>query len=140
MNCPFCNIDSKKTHILKKGKFVRVIFSNPRLMPRHLLIVPKEHVEKISELPKEEQLELWKTVVEFQEKILSKVSSGCHIRQNCRPFQKQSKLKVHHLHIHLQPRELFDELYQKCQVFETNVFKDLPTQELKKFLKIFSTK
>ena len=140
MDCPFCNINSERTHVLKEGKFVRVIFSNPSLMPGHLLVVPKRHVEKISELRKEEQQELWKTVIEFQEKILTKVSSGCDIRQNCRPFQKQSKVKVHHLHIHLQPRELFDELYQKCQIFETDIFKDLPSRELNKFLKIFSTK
>ena len=56
MDCPFCNINSEKTRILEDKKFVRVIFSNPRLMPGHLLIIPKRHVEKISELNKEEQM------------------------------------------------------------------------------------
>ena len=139
MNCRFCNINPQKTQILKEGKFVRVIFSNPRLMPGHLLIVPKRHVCKFSELNKEEQQELWQTIIEFQKKILKRVSSGCDIRQNCRPFQKSSKLKVNHLHVHLQPREIFDELYKKCQIFETDMFKELSSKELKKFLKIFST-
>jgi len=137
-DCPFCNIDPVKTRILDEGKYVRVIFSNPRLMPGHLLIVPKRHVEKPSDLRPEEHRELWNKVVEFQEKILTKISSGCDIRQNCRPFQKQSKVKVHHLHVHLQPRELFDKLYQKCQIFETDIFQELPTTELKKLQKIFS--
>lgn len=109
-------------------------------MPGHLLVVPKRHVEKISNLNKNEQEELFKTIIEFQEKILSKVASGCDIRQNYRPFQKQSRLKVHHLHFHLHPRELFDELYEKCQVFEKDVFKDLFSEELDKMLKIFSEK
>ena len=138
MDCPFCNINSEKTRILEDKQFVRVIFSNPRLMPWHLLIVPKRHVEKLSELNKEEQKELFETIVEFQEKILSKIASGCGIRINYRPFQKQDNLKVNHLHVHLHPRELFDELYEKCQIFEKDVFKDLSPEELNEMLKIFS--
>ena len=57
MECPFCNINSEKTRIVKDKEFVRVIFSNPRLMSGHLLIVPKRHVEKTSELNEEEQKE-----------------------------------------------------------------------------------
>ena len=69
MDCPFCNINPEKTRILKDKKFVRVIFSNPCLMPGHLLIVPKRHVEKLSELNEEEQKELFETIIEFQEKF-----------------------------------------------------------------------
>jgi len=54
MKCPFCNINSEKTCIIKDKEFVRVIFSNPRLMPGHLLIVPKRHIEKTSESNNEE--------------------------------------------------------------------------------------
>ena len=138
MECPFCNIDLEKTRILKDKKFVRVIFSNPRLMPGHLLIVPKRHVEKLSELNGEEQKELFETIIEFQEKILSKIASGCDIKINYRPFQEQDNLKVNHLHVHLHPRELFDELYEKSQIFEKDIFKDLTPEELDKMLKIFS--
>ena len=70
MNCPFCNIDKEKTIILKNGKNNFVIFSNPRLMPGHLLVVPKRHVEKLSQLSKAEINELLNFVIEFQEKIL----------------------------------------------------------------------
>ena len=138
MRCPFCSIDSERTRILEDKKFVRVIFSNPRLMPGHLLIIPKRHVEKLSELNEEERKELFETIIEFQEKILSKVASGCDLRINYRPFQKQNNLKINHLHVHLQPRELFDELYKKSQIFEKDVFKDLIPKELNKMLKIFS--
>ncbi|RLJ00715.1 MAG: hypothetical protein DRP06_01335 [Candidatus Aenigmatarchaeota archaeon] len=69
-NCPFCNINPEKTQILKNGDSVRVIFSNPCLMPGNLLVIPKRHVEKISDLNEEEQQELFKTIIEFQEKFL----------------------------------------------------------------------
>ncbi len=136
--CPFCNINKEKNRIIKAGKYVWVIMSNPRLVEGHLLVVPKRHVEKLSELNNDEKDELVNTTIEFQELILKKYASGCDIRQNCRPFQKESKLKVNHLHIHLQPRELFDELYKVSQIYEKELFKDLGDKEIKKFTKLFS--
>lgn len=135
MECPFCNISTKNRHIIQEGKNVVVILSNPRLMPGHLLVVPRRHVEKIAELKKEEQEELMQTTIDFQEKIIEKVAVGCDIRQNYRPFQKQSNLKVNHLHIHLQPRKLYDELYEKYQKFETNMFKEISPEEAKEITK-----
>ena len=135
MECPFCSINDEKTRILKEYKYVRVIFSNPRLMPGHLLVIPKRHVEKISELNEKERKELFDVMIKYQEKIL-KHFSGCDIRQNNRSFQKQGTLKVNHLHIHLQPRKFKDELYYQCQKYETKIFKKLSENELKKYSKI----
>lgn len=106
-------------------------------MKGHLLVVPKRHVQKISELSKAERKELFDFVIYFQEKILTGFASGCDIRQNLRPFQKQSDLKVDHLHIHLQPREFKDNLYQKCQIYETDIFEKLEKTERKEVLKFF---
>ena len=136
MSCPFCNIDSEKTKIIKSGEHALVIFSNPRLMPGHLLVVPKRHVEKLSELSEDERKELLDLTMEFQEKILEKIAGGCDIRQNCRPFQKQSDLKVNHLHIHLQPKNFKDELYSKCQIHETEIFQKLSEEESEEMLKM----
>jgi diadenosine tetraphosphate (Ap4A) HIT family hydrolase len=136
MSCPFCDINKEKTRILAEKKYISIIFSNPRLMPGHLLITPKRHVERLSELDNNEQEELFATIVEYQEKILKNVSSGCDIRQNYRPFQKQDNLKVNHLHIHLQPRELYDELYKKSQIHETEIFEEITKEELERTMKL----
>lgn len=130
MICPFCEIDKEKTRIIYKGKHCLVILSNPRLMPGHLLVVPKRHVEKLSELKEVERKELFELTIKFQEEILKKIANGCDIRQNYRPFQKQTNLKIHHLHIHLQPREFKDELYSVSQTYETDLFKPLNESEL----------
>ena len=132
MNCPFCEINKEKTRIIKKGRYCYVCFSNPGLMEGHLLIIPKRHVERISELNKEEREELINFVVEYQEKILDNIAKGCDIRQNYRPFQVQNKLKLDHLHIHLLPREFEDELYLKSQIFEKSIFKELTQEEIDK--------
>ena len=130
MDCPFCKIKDK-TRVIKEGRTVFVAFSNPRLMPGHILVIPKRHIEKLSELNPEEREEMFDMVIAFQKKILDKISSGCDIRQNYRPFQQQDDLKVNHLHIHLQPREFKDELYSKCQKFERDIFSALTEDEIK---------
>lgn len=136
MNCPFCDIiDNNPERILREKENVIVISSNPRLMYGHLLVIPKRHVEKLSQLNEEEIKELWRTLIEFQEKILGNIAPGCDIRINYRPFQKQDGLKVNHLHVRLEPRELFDELYEKCQIYEKEVYKDLPEEDRKKLRK-----
>ena len=137
MKCPFCEINKEKTVIINEGKNTRVILSNPKLMQGHLLVIPKRHVEKISQLEKNEREELFDKVIEFQEKILVKIAKGCDIRQNFRPFQKEDNLKVNHLHIHLQPREFEDKLYNKSQIFEKQIFSELTKQEKDKIIKIF---
>lgn len=50
---------------------------------------------------------------------------------------KQSRLKIDHLHFHLLPREFEDELYQKCQIYETDIFRMLTEEEKEKLIKYF---
>lgn len=132
MNCPFCNIvNNEPERIIEEKENVVVLLSNPRLMYGHTLVIPKRHVEKPSQLSKEESNELWETVVEYQEKILDKIAPGCDIRQHYRPFIGQSATKVNHLHVHLQPRENEDELYEKAQIHHEEIFEDLSDEDRK---------
>lgn len=125
--------------MVTEGRYVFTALSNPRLMPGHLLIIPKRHIEKPSELTGEERAELFEMVITFQEKILQKVATGCDIRQNCRPFLPQGKLKVNHLHFHLLPREFEDELYSKSMIYEKTIFQNLPEEEAAKFQQIYGS-
>ena len=138
MPCPFCDILQNNTErIVKKNSHSFVILSNPRLMPGHLLVIPNRHVEKMSDLNAHEKHDLLETVIDFQEKILKKLSNGCDISQHYRPFIQQGKLKINHLHVHLRPRELEDALYERAQKFERDVFQDLDDEELKRFISLF---
>ena len=55
-SCPFCNWD--KSLLIKDGKLVYVQLSNPRPVDGHLLVIPKRHIEQLSELNVEEREEL----------------------------------------------------------------------------------
>jgi histidine triad (HIT) family protein len=139
MNCPFCDILTKNTErIIRESKHAFVVLSNPRLVPGHLLVIPKRHVEKFSELPEEERTELFSEAIKLEEIILEKFASGCDMSQHYRPFIKQNRLKVNHLHIHLRPRESEDELYQKVMKYERDVFTDVSKEEFEKYKHIFS--
>lgn len=135
-NCPFCDINKEKSRIIRRYKYCFVMFSNPRLMEGHLLVVPKRHVEKLSDLNKNELQELIDVTTKYQEKILKNISPGCDISHHYRPFIKNNKLKVEHLHIHLRPRFDHDELYQKSQIHEKQIFKTLPKLEINKIMKL----
>jgi histidine triad (HIT) family protein len=133
MDCPFCDNELLRGRILEETDSCFVILSNPRLTPGHTLVIPKRHVEKLSELTSEEHSSLLDKVIEYQEKIVSKLASGCDIRQNYRPFLPQGKIKVNHIHFHLLPREFEDNYYHKCQKYEKDLWEDLSKKEEQKF-------
>lgn len=129
-SCPFCTSAREEQRILKEGKYAYVIFSNPRLMPGHLLVIPKRHIEgRIEELSQEERDEIMDFLAEFQAKILVKLAPGCDIRQNYKPYLENSRTHVNHMHFHLQPRAYEDQVYEKADVHRNPLFKELPEEE-----------
>jgi len=136
-DCPFCT-KVKEHGILKEGKHMYVIFSNPRLMPGHLLVISKRHVQRLSQLDEEERKELIDLVVEYEEKILEKLSSGCDIRQNHKPYVENSRTSVKHFHFHLHPRELNDELHEVVDPHRKPLYRDLPDEEKERLFKLFA--
>lgn len=138
MDCPFCKIITEHTErIIRQTDISFTVLSNPRLMPGHLLVIPKKHVEKFSDLTKEERIDLFDEVIFLEDVMLKNVASGCDVSQHYRPFIVQNRLKVNHLHIHIRPREFKDELYEKVQKFENDVFTDIEDGEYEKYKQIF---
>ena len=134
INCPFCNLD-EEARVLAQGKKVFVILSNPRLLPGHTLVIPRRHVEKISDLTPSERKELFDTAIKFQKKIISKIAPGCDMRQNYRPFLAQSDIKVDHVHIHLLPRKP-DDVLKEVMRHEKKMWSPLVPSERERFKKL----
>ncbi len=126
--CPFCTIVTEE-RFLKEGTHAYVIFSNPRLMPGHLLVIPRRHVYALSELNEDEKKEIVDLLVEFQTKILSKISTGCDVRLNYKPYVKNSRTHVSHMHFHLLPRSFQDELQEKAEKYKDPLYQDLEERE-----------
>jgi histidine triad (HIT) family protein len=128
-DCPFCDIVSQGRVLLRETSLVVVILSNPRLMPGHTLVIPKRHVERMVELTSEERVEMLNTAIEMEERLLAAGAPGCDIRQHYRPFLPRGAIKVNHVHIHVQPRSLEDELFRQAEKGERALFAPLSDAE-----------
>lgn len=134
MDCPFCQIvQNESERVLKDGPLTITILSNPRLIPGHVLVVPKRHIEKPWEMTAEERKEVFDTLFLFQEKLCTLFSTGCDIRENYRPFLPEGWTKVNHIHFHLNPREPEDALFKESQIGERKLWQDLSEEERVRF-------
>jgi diadenosine tetraphosphate (Ap4A) HIT family hydrolase len=131
--CPFCNPHQR---ILKENTLAYVLLSSPRKVPGHFLVIPNRHVEKPWELTPEETTSIFELITFVQQRVVAKLSQGCDVRQHYRPFLKQSRTKVDHVHYHVIPRSPEDVIYAKVENLETNLFEDLSTEEHDRIAKI----
>jgi diadenosine tetraphosphate (Ap4A) HIT family hydrolase len=127
-DCPFCS-DLVNERVVAESECVRVILSNPRLTKGHLLVIPKRHVEMPWELTNQEVSEIFDHIKILQKRLSEVFGTGCDVRQNYRPFLKQGRLKVDHIHYHLIPRRFKDELYEKTLKYEVDIFTDITKKE-----------
>lgn len=130
-SCVFCSKDLNKRKI-EEGKYAFVLLSNPRLVAGHILIIPKRHVQLFSDLSKQEVLEINKLLAKYQDKILKHLSKGTEIRQNFRPFKKDSNTHVNHFHFHILPRNNEDELAKKIDIHRKPFYVKLKEKEREK--------
>ena len=129
--CPFCD-DAHINRVLDESELVKVMFSNPRLTEGHLLVVSKRHIEEPWDLTTDEYNEIFKFTTKYQQRLASTLGTGCDVRQNYRPFLVQGRLKVDHVHYHLIPRIFEDEIYEKTQIYEKDIFSELTQEEVTK--------
>lgn len=134
-DCPFCNPEELKRS-LKENEHARVMLSDPRKVPGHFLVIPKRHVEKPWELSDEETHSIFELIKFVQQRIVGKLGDGCDVRQNYRPFMKQSKLKLDHVHYHVIPRTNEDYIYRVSEKFETDLFAELDDFEREEVAKL----
>lgn len=127
-NCPFCNPEELKRTI-KENEHARIILSDPRKVPGHILVIPKRHIEKPWELTDEEMLDIFELIRFVQQRVVGKLGDGVDVRQNYRPFLKQGKLKIDHVHYHVIPRSNEDYIYSVSEKFETDLFAELDDLE-----------
>jgi ATP adenylyltransferase len=124
--CPFCNLGER---ILLENEHANLFLSNPRKVEGHVLVTPKQHVEKPWEMGDEELIAVFSLIKIAQHKLIAEFGAGVDLKQNYRPFMKQGRVKVDHIHYHVYPRTNEDELYQQVERHETPLFVDLSEDE-----------
>lgn len=138
--CPFCDLanDTERDRVIRRGKLTTTFLSNPRLVPGHTLVVPNRHIEKPWELTQEELIAIFDEIKWVQGQLLDAgLADGVDTRQHYRPFIPQGRIKIDHVHFHVLPRKLDDDIYKNAMKFEFEMFEDLSDEERDRVTKIF---
>ena len=136
MPCPFCEIKNESFRLLAETEHSIAFLSNPYIVDGQTLITPKRHIEEPWQMNEAERKDLFDLVLRLQQILTSTYSTGCDIRENYRPFMKQSQVKIDHIHFHLQPREMEDELYTVSQIHENKLWKQLDEKACERMKKL----
>jgi ATP adenylyltransferase len=138
--CRFCHLDRQRNRVLHETPSLFVILSNPRLMPGHALVIPKQHVGAVYDLDPDVREELLSTVLLFQEHMIINFSqrrkkpAGCDVSWHTRPFMPTTALTVPgHAHVHLRPRYFEDPFFHAVSTHETKVFKRVSKAERERY-------
>ena len=106
MDCIFCKIANGEIPakvIAETNKSLAFMDAFP-LTKGHSLVIPKNHYEKIQDIPAEENAELFETV----RKVISKVDKLTHATLVAVHNGKESGQEIPHVHVHLIPRSTDD--------------------------------
>ena len=106
MDCIFCKIVSKEipTKILVETESCIGFLDAFPLAKGHALVIPKNHYEKIQDLPTEINTEIFSTVHNLIHKIDSLTGATLIAIHN----GKESGQEIPHVHVHLIPRSKDD--------------------------------
>ena len=101
-DCIFCKIvsgDIPSTKLHESDSVVAFLDAFP-LAEGHSLVIPKQHYEKIQDMPSEISIDLFKTVHSLISRVDSLTGSTLVAAHN----GKESGQEIPHVHIHLIPR------------------------------------
>ena len=106
MDCIFCKIVNGEipAKIIDETNKTLAFMDAFPLTKGHSLVIPKNHYEKMQEIPPEENAELFETV----RSVLSKVDKLTNATLVALHNGKDSGQEVPHVHIHLIPRSKED--------------------------------
>jgi len=127
VDCIFCKIvkgEIPAKIIQETTKSLAFMDAFP-LAKGHSLVIPKNHYEKLQEIPPEENAELFETV----RNVLSKVDKLTNATLIALHNGKDSGQEVPHVHIHLIPRSKHDSAGPVH-----SMFKDRPKLSEKEFV------
>ena len=119
MDCIFCKIVSKEipTKILVETDSCLGFLDAFPLAKGHALVIPKNHYEKIQNMPKELNIELFTMVHELISKIDSLTGSTLVAIHN----GKESGQEIPHVHVHIIPRSKTDSAGAVHSMFKNDI-------------------
>lgn len=98
--CPFCHLDQSR--ITQENDYAVAFLDAFPVAEGHMLVVPKQHVASLFDLPDAQQVAIWKLVTLVRGKLVSDLrADGFNIGVNDGLAAGQTVL---HAHVHVIPR------------------------------------
>ena len=135
MNCIFCNILSGKidAKILKETLYSVSLLDAFPLARGHVLVIPKNHHQKIQDMTKEENSDLFSLVQLMTSKVDDLTGSTLIAIHN----GKEAGQEVPHVHVHIVPRDKDDSAGPIHKLFDSSLsISELEINDLYNKLKI----
>jgi histidine triad (HIT) family protein len=107
--CVFCDIiaGAVSAHVVFEDADTMAFLDRAPLMPGHVLVVPRTHMETLGELPPPQVGPLFETV----QRIATAVESGMRADGTFLAINIRISQSVPHLHVHIVPRRKGDGLF-----------------------------
>ena len=106
MNCPFCNPEIIKRQIFGETRQFHFFYNHKPVLPGHLLIVPKRHIETILDMNESELAELGLLMKKLSSVLMT--AYGCDGIDMSLQNGATAGASVAHIHWHLVPRKAGD--------------------------------
>ena len=101
-SCAFCNPEILERRIIRLGETCLSIVSLPRFREGHVLVIPRRHVVRLSDLTSDEGAEMMLEAGRLGEQL--DMGYGTGMMQKYQPTQTENGVKMDHLHLHIFPR------------------------------------
>ncbi len=115
--CPFCMIANKKApaYVIKETEKSIAFLDLRQINWGHVIIIPKRHVEKLTDLTEDEIQDLFLLVKEIDQKI-RKANLDDFLKKEVRTgtlilIREDNERIIKHLAIHVIPRSTFDMVF-----------------------------
>ena len=126
--CVFCEIlagKAKAALVLESETAVAFLDHRP-LLPGHVLVVPRVHVETLADLPADLVAPFFQDV----QRVERAVEAGLAAEGSFVAINNRISQSVPHLHVHVVPRWKGDGLFSPKMVWKRSPYKDEAAREL----------
>lgn len=126
-SCPFCELLQCNDLIISSSEHFVVIYNQAPILPGHVMVIPKEHIERVLDLNQEAQVEMMTLSLDTIKVLLQVFKAKAFnwvIQEGTEAGQT-----IAHLHMHLIPRKEQDlpdpgDWYPRLKESQTNLLID----------------
>jgi len=126
--CVFCEIlaGKSKAALVLEGETAVAFLDHRPLLPGHVLVVPRAHVETLADLPADLVAPFFQDV----QLVARAVEAGLAAEGSFVAINNRISQSVPHLHVHVVPRWKGDGLFSPKMVWKRSPYKDEAAREL----------